>query len=82
MSSILRSIAAPIDGGTEIRDFIAALETAPGVMPAAVGAVILGLIVILLLLAAIISGGVFFFPYLLFGPPRPIIIVVTTGGSP
>jgi len=71
----------PIDGGAEIRDFNAALETAPGVMPIAVGAVILGLIIVLLLLAAITSGGVVFLPSLLFGPPRPIIIVVTTGGA-
>ena len=46
---------APINGGAEIRNFIAALETAPGVMPAVVGAVILGLIIVLLLLAAITS---------------------------
>ena len=51
---------APINGGTEIRNFIAALEIAPGVMPAAVGAVVLGLIIVLLLLAAITSGGVVF----------------------
>ena len=43
----------PIDGGAEIRDFIAALETRPGVMPAAVGAVVLGLVVVLLLLLAV-----------------------------
>src|SRR6185437_9360131 len=30
------SIVTPIDGGMEIRDFIAALETAPEVMPAEV----------------------------------------------
>ena len=71
----------PIDGGAEIRDFIAALEIAPEVMPAAVGAVIFGFVVVLLLLAAITSVGVVFLFSLLFGPPRPIIIVVTTGGA-
>ena len=73
---------APINGGTEIRDFIAALETAPGVMPAAVGAVVLGLVVVLLPLATITSGGAVFLPSLLFGLPRPIIIIVMTGGTP
>ena len=72
-------IVTPIDGGVEIHDFIAALETAPEVMAAAVGVIV---IVLLLLLAAVTSGGVVFLPSLLFGPPRPIIIVVTTGGAP
>ena len=75
-------IVAPINGGMEVRDFIAALVTAPEVMPAAVGAVVFGLVVVLLLLAAITSGGVVFLFSLLFGPPRSIIIVVTTGGTP
>ena len=66
----------------EVRDFIAALDTAPEVMAAAVGAVIFGLAIVLLLLAAITSGGVVFLPSLLFGPPRPIIIVVTIGEAP
>ena len=72
----------PIDGGAEIRDLIAALETAPGVMAAAVGAVIFELVVVLLLLAAITSGGVIFLFSFLFGPPWPIIILVTTGSTP
>src|SRR6185437_5379532 len=77
------SIMTPIDGGAEIRDFIAALETAPEVMASAVGVVVLGFVVVLLLLfSAVTSGGVVFLPSLLFGPPRPIIIVVTTGGAP
>src|SRR4029078_2432958 len=76
------SIVAPINGGAEIRDFLAALDTAPEVMAAAVGAVVFVFVVVLLLLAAISSGGVVFLPSLLFGPPRPIIIVVTTGGAP
>ena len=75
------SIVTPIDGGAEIHDFIAALDTAPEVMAAAVGAVVLGLVVVLLLLAVVTSGGVVFLPSFLFGPPRPIIIVVTTGGA-
>ena len=69
-------IMTPIDGGAEIRDFIAALETAPEVMAAAVGAVILGLVIVLLPLIAVTSGGVVILSFLLFGPPRPIILVV------
>ena len=45
----------PIDGGVEIRDFIAALETAPEVMAAAVGVVVLGLVVVLLLVLAAVE---------------------------
>ena len=67
-------IVTPIDGGVEIRNFIAALETTPEVMAAAVGVVVLGLVVVLLLLLAdVTSGGVVFLPSLLFGPPRPIM---------
>src|SRR6185312_7349240 len=51
---LLDSIVTPIAGGVEVRDFIAALETAPEVMAAAVGVVVLGLVVILLLLLAAI----------------------------
>ena len=77
------SIVTPIDGSVEIRDFIAALETAPEVMAAAVGVVVLGLVVVLLLpLTAVTSGGVVILPSLLFGSPRPIIVVVMTGGAP
>ena len=60
----------PIDGGAEIRDFIAALETTPEVMAATVGVIVLGrVVVLLLLLAAVTFGGVVFLPSLLFGPP-------------
>ena len=74
----------PIDDGVEIRDFIAALETAPEVMAAAVGTIVLGLVVVLLLLSltAVTSGGVVILPFLLFGPPRLFIVVVTTDGAP